>query len=192
MLLWLFLFGGIGTLGLAYLAVRGPSASKAVKRRIELIKERHGEEDVTAITQDAVLGALTSILRALTLALAGIASVSLAVAGVGIMNVMLVSVTERTREIGVRMALGARPRDITGLFVRQGLWLAGCGVAAGIAAAWLLSRLMASLLFGVSATDPVTYVTVAAGLGAVTLLAGYLPARRAARREPVVALRAQG
>ena len=120
------------------------------------------------------------------------AGVSLLLGLVGIYGVMSYVAAQRTREIGVRMALGARPRDITGLFVRQGLWLAGGGVATGAAAAGLLSRLMSSLLFGVSPTDPATYLAVAAGLTGVTLLAGYLPARRAARNEPVVALRAQG
>jgi putative ABC transport system permease protein len=75
--------------------------------------------------------------------------------------------------------------------VRQGLALAACGIAAGSAAAWLLSRLMTSLLFGVAPTDPATYATVSVALAAVVLVAGYVPARRAARSEPVVALRTE-
>ena len=86
------------------------------------------------------------------------------------------------------MALGAQPGDIARLFVRHGAMLAGAGIAAGIGATIAMSRLMTSLLFGVSARDPITYVAVSAALAAVALLAGYLPSRRAARLHPVAAL----
>jgi ABC-type lipoprotein release transport system permease subunit len=90
------------------------------------------------------------------------------------------------------MALGAEPRDVARLFVRHGAVLAGMGIVLGVAAAAALSRLMSSLLFGVSPTDPLTYSAVSVGLAALALLAGYLPARRASDLDPVVALRSDG
>ncbi len=113
---------------------------RAKERVVRLIAERHGEEDVTGITQDAVLGAFTSILGALTLALAGIASVSLAVAGVGIMNVMLVSVSERTREIGLLKALGAGRRQILLAFLAEAVLLSTAGGLLGLLVGWLAVR----------------------------------------------------
>ena len=126
---------------------------RAKERVVRLIAERHGEEDVTAITQDAVLGALTSILGALTLALAGIASVSLAVAGVGIMNVMLVSVSERTREIGLLKALGAGRRQILAAFLAEAVLLSSAGGLLGLVVGWLAVRLPRGPLPG-AAGDP--------------------------------------
>jgi len=108
---------------------------------------------------------------------------------VGIYGVVSYITAQRTREVGIRMALGARPSDVTRLFARHSAVLAATGVALGLAASAGLSRLIASLLFGVSATDPATYVASAAVLGGVAVLAGYVPARRAARQEPVSALR---
>jgi putative ABC transport system permease protein len=93
------------------------------------------------------------------------------------------------REIGIRMALGAQPVDVSRLFVRHGLWLTGAGVTVGVLVAIALTRLMSSLLVGVSPKDPMTYAAVSVALGAVALLATYLPARRAARIDPIVALR---
>ena len=96
---------------------------------------------------------------------------------------------KRTREIGVRMALGADRRDVRRMVLRQGMILAGIGVVVGLVAAVGLTRLMSSLLFGVDATDPVTFGAVAALLTAVALVASYLPALRASRTDPVEALR---
>jgi putative ABC transport system permease protein len=102
---------------------------------------------------------------------------------------MAVAVAQRTREIGIRMALGAVRRDVLALVVRQGLSLAVAGLGVGIAGAIALTRVMRSLLFSVSATDPTVFGSIVALLAAIALLACYLPARRAARVDPMVALR---
>ncbi|MGH9161155.1 MAG: ADOP family duplicated permease [Vicinamibacteraceae bacterium] len=119
------------------------------------------------------------------------AAVALLLGIVGLYGVIAYIATQRTREIGIRMALGAQRRDVSRLFVRHGLWVTGIGLALGIGAALALSRLISSLLFGVSAADPITYAAVAASLGGIALLATYLPARRAARVDPAVTLRGQ-
>jgi predicted permease len=116
-------------------------------------------------------------------------AVGLTLATVGLYGVMSYSVRRRTREIGIRMALGARAGGVLRLVARQGLALAGIGVAIGLALALMLSRFAASLLYGIGATDPLTFVVVPALLLAVAVLAVLLPARRAARTDPLTALR---
>jgi len=118
------------------------------------------------------------------------AGVALLLGVVGIYGVIAYIAAQRTREIGIRMALGAAQRDVSALFLRHGLMLSAIGIAIGLAGAAALTRLMASMLFGVNPLDWITYVAVAVGLGATALLASYLPAARAARLDPSVALRA--
>jgi ABC-type antimicrobial peptide transport system permease subunit len=110
---------------------------------------------------------------------------------VGIYGVIAYVVSQRIREIGIRTALGAQPAGLLGMFVRYGLWLAGIGAAVGLVAAAGLTRLMSSLLFGVTALDPVTYTAVSVLLIAAGVLASYLPARRAIAVDPIQALRAE-
>jgi predicted permease len=116
---------------------------------------------------------------------------SLLLAAVGLYSVVTYAVSQRTHEIGIRMALGAQPGDVVGMVVRQGMLLTGAGLAAGIAVALLATRLVASMLVSVSAADPATYAAAALLLGSVALLASYVPARRAARVDPMAALRDQ-
>jgi predicted permease len=117
------------------------------------------------------------------------ATLALILAAVGIYGVISYSVAQRTREVGIRMALGAQTTDVLKLVVRDGLKLVVIGVLVGLVGAFMLSRLLTTLLFGVTPTDSVTYVTVALGLVAVALAACYIPARRAAKVDPLVALR---
>jgi ABC-type antimicrobial peptide transport system permease subunit len=114
---------------------------------------------------------------------------ALALAAVGIYGVMSYIAPQRSREIGIRMAMGAQPRDVLAIVISQGLRLVGIGIATGIVAGVALSHLMSSLLFGVSPTDPLTFVGVALLLTFVALAACYIPARRAMSVDPMVALR---
>lgn len=154
-----------------------------------LMKERHRAEDVTVVTQDAILESFSDILNALTLALAGIASVSLAVAGVGIMNVMLVSVTERRPEVGLLKAMGATGAQILSVFLAEALLLSCAGGAAGLAAGWAAVRLLTRIYPEFPASPPAWAVVSALALSfAVGVAFGLWPAYRASRLDPVLSL----
>jgi putative ABC transport system permease protein len=164
-----------------------PAAKEAIRATI---RERHdGEDDVTIITQDALLSTFDRILSALTLAVTGIAAISLVVAGVLIMNVMLVAVSQRTAEVGLLKALGAAERQILALFLTEALLLAAAGTFAGLVAAfsalYLFNRQVEAVSLVVPLWAPLAAVTVSLFTG---LLFGLLPALRAARLDPVVAL----
>ena len=110
---------------------------------------------------------------------------------VGIYGIISYSVSQRTREIGIRIALGAPLQNVTGLFVRHGLAMSGIGAICGLTAAFALTRLMKSLLFEISPADPLTYAAASLALVLAAICGSYLPARRATRVDPVEALRAE-
>ena len=117
------------------------------------------------------------------------AAVALVISVVGIYGVIAYAASQRTREIGLRMALGARVADVRMLFIRQGVVLTAAGIALGVVFAFALTRVISGFLFGVGPMDPGTYAAVSGTLAIVALLAAYLPARRAARVDPLTALR---
>jgi len=117
--------------------------------------------------------------------------VALFLAAVGVYGVLAYTTRQRTRELGIRIALGATPREVFGLVLRQGAILAGLGIISGLGASLALTRALSSFLFGVTATDPLTFAAVAVLLLVVALLACYLPARRAMQTDPLTALRFQ-
>jgi putative ABC transport system permease protein len=179
--------------GIAFI-IRSPRAgSQAFMKEVQ--------EQVWSINPDvpladaATLGELytRSMARtSFTLVMLGVAgSMALLLGLVGIYGVISYSVSQRTREIGIRMAVGAQRSELTTMFVRQGLLLTGIGVGCGLVVALVTMRLMSSLLFNVSPVDPVTYVTITAGVAATAYLACYLPSRRAATVNPVNALRSE-
>jgi len=159
----------------------------AVRSRVESLDKSLPIYEV--ITMDQLMAEQVAS-RKFNMALLGLfAFLAVALAGVGIYGVMTYTVTQRTHEIGIRMALGAEQLDVLRLVLRQGIILAALGICVGFAGALALTRFLSSLLYEVTPRDPVTFVIVSALLGGVALLATYLPARRAAKVDPLVALR---
>jgi ABC-type antimicrobial peptide transport system permease subunit len=165
----------------------GGGMGAAVQSAIKQVNRGQYIPDVRSM--DAML-ADTVAGRRFSMLLVGVfAAVAVILAAVGIYGVMAYSVTQRTHEIGIRMALGAQTSDVLKLVVVQGLSFTIAGVAIGLVAAFALTRLMSGMLFGVSATDPATFAVIALILTGVALAACALPARRAAKVDPIVALR---
>jgi putative ABC transport system permease protein len=161
----------------------------------EILRDRHNvsEDDFTVTSQEDVLSAATSVTDTLTLFLGGVAAISLIVGGIGIMNIMLVSVTERTREIGIRKAVGAKRRDILLQFLTEATFLSVLGGAIGTAIGWAIALMMGSVSIGSTTVTPT--VDISAVLlavvfsGAVGLFFGSYPAFRASALRPIQALR---
>lgn len=165
------------------------SLAGAIKSRVWRVD---GRIPVTkARTMVEVMGASVEARRFNMLLLVVFAVVAMLLAAAGIYGVMSYTVAQRTREIGVRVALGARPRDVIRMIVGRGMLLTSIGAAAGLALSLALTRLMSGLLFGVGAKDPLTFACVSLLLAGVALLACYIPARRAAKVDPMVALRTE-
>jgi putative ABC transport system permease protein len=163
------------------------SLAQAVKQRVWSLEKDQPVTDVK--TMDELLAQSNTNSRSQTFLLGAFGALGLLLAIVGIYGVISYSVTQRTHEIGIRMALGAEPGQAMRLILAHGLKLALIGVAIGVGASLALTRFMSSLLFGVSATDPLTFVGVAILLAIVALAASYIPARRAMKVDPTVALR---
>jgi len=163
--------------------------SKAIQREVQSVDP---ELPVFAIKPMEEVMASAIAERRFTMMLFGIfASLALALAGVGIYGVMAYTVAQRTHEIGIRIALGAAAGDVVKMIVGQAARLALLGVGVGVALAFALTRLMSSLLFGVTATDPLTFAAISVVLAGVALLASYIPARRATKVDPMIALRCE-
>jgi len=173
--------------------LRGAGDAAALAR---LVKTELGEIDASLpmyavrTMQERVDESLAPRRFAMTL-LALFAGIALVLASVGVYGVMAYLVSQGTREIGIRMALGATQREILRLVLTQGMSLAAVGLGIGLVAALVFTRLMHSLLFGVSAWDPISFGGIALLLGVVALLATYIPARRAGRVDPILCLRAE-
>jgi putative ABC transport system permease protein len=177
-----------GSMSLAVRTKTDPTSVVGAIRREVLELDR--EQPIAAVaTMDELLATSLSQARFSTLLLAIFAGVALVLAAVGIYGVMAYTVAQRTHEIGIRMALGAQAGNVLTLVMRQGLLLAFAGTAIGLAAALGLTRVMSSLLYEVSPTDPMTFVMDALILTAVSVLASLIPARRAMKVDPLVALR---
>jgi putative ABC transport system permease protein len=176
------------SMSLVVRAVQDPTALvQPIRREVQALDPNLPVYNVQ--TMEAVIGKSVSDRRLNMTLLAIFAGVAMLLSMVGIYSVMSYTVTQNTREIGIRMALGAQARDVLKLVVGQGLTLTMIGVGVGVAGALILTRLMESLLYGVKATDPLTFLAVSVLLIAVALLACYWPARRATKVDPMIALR---
>jgi len=201
---WLKAARDLAQLNVGYTEIRAPIAGVISARHIKVGNTINVNDRTFQVTDLDPLIAITNI-RTMTkmidlsvaqprftmLLLGVFGAVALTLAVVGIYGIMAHAVKRRTREIGIRMALGARPADVLRLVVGQGMRLAVLGLVVGVVAALAATRLMADLLFGVKATDPLTYAGSVVVLGAVAFAASWIPARRAIAIDPTLALRSE-
>lgn len=173
--------------------VRGAQDAANLTRQVRRVVESFDRALPVSkvLTMDEVVGSATAESRFEMWLLMSFGVLAMMLAAVGIYGVMNYAVARRTREIGIRMSLGAGRGEILQMVMRQGLWQAGIGIMVGVMAAGLLSRLMVHMLFAVAPTDPATFVGVSVMLVATALAAIAIPARRATLIEPVVALRSE-
>jgi ABC-type antimicrobial peptide transport system permease subunit len=163
------------------------SVLDAIQQGVQIVDPNMVATEVQTIGNFMSLPMFAARTTGLLLGASGL--LALVLTWIGLFGVISFSVSERTREIGVRMAMGAGRRDVMKLIMRQGLYVTCIGLAIGIGAALAVARLLSSLLYGIRPDDPATVVVVVAGMTAATLLACYIPARRAMRVNPVIALR---
>jgi putative ABC transport system permease protein len=177
--------------GVAAIVIRASGDPLSLTASVrEAVREVDRDQPIANIrSMDQIMSSMTGGARFRTLLLGVFAAVALLLSAIGIYGVIAYSVAQRTREIGIRMALGAQRRNVLGLVIRQGMKHALIGVGVGVAGAWALTRVLSSLLFNVSATDPLTFIGVSTLLALVALLACYVPARRAAKVDPLTAVR---
>jgi ABC-type antimicrobial peptide transport system permease subunit len=167
-----------------------PSAlATAIRAKLQPIAANLPGNDFRTLQQ--IVDRSVSPRRFLVLLLGGFAAFALVLASLGIYALISYSVNQRTQEIGIRMALGASARNVQGGIIRQTLTLAAIGMALGTAASWVMAQSAAGLLYGVTTRDPATFLAMLLVLTIVAAVAGYLPARRASRIDPMVALRAE-
>jgi putative ABC transport system permease protein len=170
--------------------LRGSDTARMAAAARAVIRQMDASLPLASVrTMDDVLSEDQARPRFLTLLLTLFSATALVLAAVGIYGVISYSVAQRTTEFGIRMAMGAQPRDVLRMVLGQGMLLGAIGVAVGAIGALALTRLISGLLFGVSSFDPLTFAIMAAVLSTVTLLACWAPARRATRVDPMVALR---
>jgi predicted permease len=181
---------GFGSMTYVVRTVPGsPATMRAVKEQIWAVDRL--QAFYRTATVEELVGRTLVGRRFLVVILSGFGLAALLLAAAGLYAVMSFSTGQRSREFGVRIALGARPAHILSMVVREGLGLAIAGIAIGVLASVLLTRLLSGLLFGVSATDPATFALVAGGILIISAASCYLPARRAVRADPLVTLKAQ-
>jgi len=159
----------------------------AIRREVQTVDPNMAATEVQTIAEFMEFPMFPARVTGLLLGFSGI--LALVLTWIGLFGVISFAVSQRTREIGVRMAMGARRSDVLRLVMRQGLLVTGIGLVIGMGCAFAAARLLSSLLYGIKPDDPATIAAVVVGLTAVTMLACYIPARRAARVEPTAALR---